>query len=821
MSDTITASGNTREIQSISSGDLIINGDFTADEIFGSGKNIKNISIDNIILGQLNKPLSKSLGGTGNNIYQDNGIIFNDVSNDNNKLNTTYKLKWENTTDTLLINQRDFITDNSNYVIYTSNLLINDIMYYNSNILINDIIFTSNLLINDIKESSNLLINDIRYTSNLLINDIKESSNIISSNMKSYFGNNFATPSNHGVVKIGEGLFVNNSGVISIFQENIDIVPPVIIPHIIHEQIYNGVLKKVIFTYNPMRGTIFDNEKTTDNTFIIGKVLPFWYNFNNDLDKSINSGNMNNSIDNSIVLHGQNNHVTYKPNNKTDLFFEYTPLNTSYLYLNGNNNAYASFKNNVQLEKIYGKGDIGGDSEGITICFWFKIENESGPSVVDKKSLLYFSSEVSSEVSSEENNPSYYIDINVQNNNILTVSLFNLEGIHYSIYDVSLCNNTWKHFIWSISKDGLWNIYINGDEKKRDNTKTYEEDPVKIINSSQNILEVAILKLDSINANYINKYIGKSSIINNTFLKFSISDIRLYNRELINSEIIELYNANNYTKYEIEFKDTNNNTTCNILLIGGGGGGNIYGAGGSSGELKYIESIIRESKHIILVGRGGRGRNIGSNSSFGSIISHGGGSGNITNNNIIDDIVPTSIFYNTTIITKQQNRHIDLNGIGTGGGGGGGSGTEGTSLNGGDGIYDINENQISVNFKTLFDLDINENIGEYNEEDGEIYFAGGGGSEIGGKGGGGKGSLIYNQNIKYNGTNGSGGGGYDNQHAFGGDGIVILKYSKKIIPKTTIMDNILDTSNYILDTSNILIMKIENLLSRIAALESP
>ena len=329
-------------------------------------------------------------------------------------------------------------------------------------------------------------------------------------------------------------------------------------------------------------------------------------------------------------------------------------------------------------------------------------------------------------------------------------------------------------------------------------------------------------KLDSINANYINKYIGKSSIINNTFLKFSISDIRLYNRELINSENVELYNANNYTKYDIEFKDNNNNTKCNILLIGGGGGGGVS-SGGSSGELKYIESIIRESKQIILVGRGGRGRNIGFNSTFGSIISRGGSSDNIINNNIINEIVPTSIFYNTTIITKQQNRHINLNGIGTGGGGG--SGTEGTLLTGGDGIYDINESLISVNLKTLFDLDINENIGEYNQEDEEIYFAGGGSSNIingiGGKGGGGNGSLIYNQNIKYNGTNGSGGGGYDNQYAVGGNGIVILKYSKKIISKTTIMDNILDTSNYILDTSNILIMKIENLLLRIAALEGP
>jgi hypothetical protein len=754
MSDTITASGNTRESLSISSGDLTINGDFTAVEIYGSGKNIKNINIENIILGTLNKPLSKRLGGTGNNIYDDNGIIFNDVSEDNNKLNTSYKLKWDKSINTLLINERDFIVDNSNYVIYSSNLLIND---------------------------------------------IKASSNVISTNIKSFIGNNFATPSNPGVVKIGEGLFVNNSGVISIFQENINIVPPVILPYITQEKILNTEYKKIIFTYNPMRGTTFDNETLIDNTVIIDKILPFWYNFNNSSDKSINSGNMGNGVDNSIVLYGQNNDVIYKPENQKDLYFEYTPLNTSYLYLNGNDNAYASFKDNVKLEKIYDKGGIGGNIEGITICFWFKIENETGDSMINKKSLLYFSS--------EGNNPSYFIDINIQNNNTLSISLFNIGGIVFSIYDENLCDNTWKHFIWSISKDGLWNIYINGDEKKKDNTKTEEEDPVKIINSNQIILQVAILKLDSINANYVFKYIGKSSIINNTYLKFSISDIRLYNRELINSEIIELYNSNNYTKYEIEFKDNNNNTLCNILSIGAGGGGGVSG-GGSSGELKYIESFIREGKQIILVGRGGKGNGIGNNTRFGNIISHGGDSGNIINDSIIDDIIPTSIFYNTIIITKKNNRYIDLNGDDGYGsyGGGGGSGTEGTLLSGGDGIYNINEDLISVNFKSIFDLNIIENIGQYNQEDEKIYFAGGGSRNIidgtGGKGGGGNGGIIYNQNIKYNGTNGSGGGGHGDKYAVGGNGIVILRFLNTIIPRTSIIDNILDSSNYTLDTSN-------------------
>jgi len=758
MSDTITASGNTRESLSISSGDLTINGDFTADEIYGSGKNIKNISIDNIILGTLNKPLSKRLGGTGNNIYEDNGIIFNDVSEDNNKLNTTYKLKWDKSINTLLINERDFITDNSNYVIYSSNLLIND---------------------------------------------ITQSSNIISTNIKSYIGNNFATPSNPGVVKIGEGLFVNNAGVISIFQENINIVPPVILPYITQEQILNTEYKKIIFTYNPMRGTTFDNETLIDNTVIIGKILPFWYNFNNISDKSINSGNTGNSADNSIILYGQNenaiNDVIYKPENQKDLYFEYTPLNTNYLYLNGNESAYASFKDAVMLEKIYDKGGIGGNIEGITICFWFKIENETGDAIINNKSLLYFSS--------EGNNPSYFIDINIQNNNTLSVSLFNIGGIVFTIYDENLCDNTWKHFIWSISKDGLWKIYINGDEKKRDNTKTHEEDPVKIINSSQIILPVAILKIDSINANYIFKYIGRSSFSNNnTYLNFSISDIRLYNRELINSEIIELYNSNNYTKYDIDFKDNNNNTLCNILSIGAGGGGSVSG-GGSSGELKYIESFIREGKQIILVGRGGKGNGIGNNTRFGNIISHGGDSGNIINDSIIDDIIPTSIFYNTIIITKKNNRYIHLDGEG-GEGGGGGSGAAGTLLSGGDGIYNINENLISVNFKSLFDLNINENIGVYNHEDNNIYFAGGGSKNIingkGGKGGGGNGSIFYNQAIKYNGTNCSGGGGYNDKYATGGNGIVILRLLNTIIPRTSIIDNILDSSNYTLDTSNII-----------------
>jgi len=735
MSDTITASGNTRETFAISTSDLTINGDFTADEIFGSGKNITNISIDNIVIGTLNKPLSKSLGGTGNNIYTDNGIVFNDVTSDNNKLNTTYKLKWDKSINALLINERDFIVDNSNYVIYSSNQLIND---------------------------------------------IKESSNIISTNIKSYIINNLATPSNPGVVKIGTGLFVNNSGVISIFPENINIIPPVIIPYMNAEQIFDTEYKKLIFTYNPMRGTTFDTEKLIDDTLIIGKILPLWYNFNNNSDKSINSGNLGNSEVNSIVLNGDTvNNAIYKPLNKKDLHFEYTPLNSNYLYLNGNNNTYASFKENMLIEKIYGEGGIGGETEGITICFWFKIEDVDNSSI--KKSILYFSS--------EGNNPNYFIDINVIGN-LFTVSLFNVGGIFFSINDENLCNNTWKHFCWSISATGLWNIYIDGDEKIRN---VNIDENINIVNSIGDSLSTAIIKIDSENANYINKYIGKSSILNDSYLKFSISDIRFYNRELIDYEIIELYNADKNTEYNIEFKD-NNNTKCDILLIGGGGGGNHNG-GGSSGELKYINNVtIGINQYVIKVARGGKGGNVGNNTFFDSIISRGGSTGSVQNNVSISSstISNESIFYNN-ITTKKNNGYI--------GGGGGGSGTAGTLSSGGEGIYSINENEIFVNFKTLFDLPTNNSIGEYNSNDDNVYFGGGGSiimnNGIGGIGGGGYGSVLYSEIIKYHGTNGSGGGGYGTSYAFGGDGIIILRFLNTIIPVMSITDYILDTSNII------------------------
>ena len=95
MSDSITPSGTTRTAFSISTNDLEINGDVTAGKFIGSGEKITNINVDAINTGNA---LNKLFGGTNNNSYIHQGLIFNNNStygNDNKFLSST-KIRWDN-----------------------------------------------------------------------------------------------------------------------------------------------------------------------------------------------------------------------------------------------------------------------------------------------------------------------------------------------------------------------------------------------------------------------------------------------------------------------------------------------------------------------------------------------------------------------------------------------------------------------------------------------------------------------------------------------------------------------------------------------------
>ena len=529
MADSITASGTTRAAFSISTNDLSINGDVTAGRLIGSGEKITNLNIDNIKRGN---PLARIYGGTNNHVYEPSGIIFNGVNND--KFKTSKMLRWDEQDNVLYINNNDFIRDNSNLILNTSNILINNI-----------------------GSSSNIILSDVKsYIENTL-------------GIDNTTGIPVATATRAGIVKVGEGLFVSSSGVISILPEVIEINEPSFFPHVEYSNIPGTEYKSFILTYNPSRGTTYDIDINTNE---IKEQLTFWYNFtniNNTLTNIFNSGNTNviTPINTNIILKGTS---TLKPTNLNELKFEYTPLNTKYLFLDGSEGTHdiegthAIFGDDVEIQKIYGTGGIGGEYLGITFAFWFKCDMQTEIEIERPKSLFFFGG-----------NTNYYIEISIFNISI-EIKLFNFGSFSHTIQDSNLFTNKWNHLTWSISANGDWSIYINGLKitnaviKRGDQLLTDVD--ISTLNKEQ-------LKIQT-DAEYNLKYIGRSRWSTNSYLKCSLSDIRIYNKELNNTDVFELYNLNNYTQYFLSFNDIKNNTKCDILSIGGGGGSSS-GIGGS------------------------------------------------------------------------------------------------------------------------------------------------------------------------------------------------------------------------------------------------
>ena len=232
MSDSITPSGTTRTAFSISTNDLEINGDVTAGKFIGSGEKITNINVDAINTGNA---LSKLFGGTNNNSYIHQGLIFNNNSeygNDNKFLSST-KIRWDNQANILYINDKNFINDTSNHVISTSNILINYI-----------------------ESSSNHIISNI-------LNHIETTLGIDNTN-----GIPIASDIRPGVVKVGEGLFMSQDGFLSIIPEAVQITTPTIIPQMDYQNLQQtrvkSIYKKFIFTYNHNRGKTFDLDPLTN-----------------------------------------------------------------------------------------------------------------------------------------------------------------------------------------------------------------------------------------------------------------------------------------------------------------------------------------------------------------------------------------------------------------------------------------------------------------------------------------------------------------------------------------------------------------------------
>ena len=640
-------------------------------------------------------------------------------------------------------------------------------------------------------KSSNSIIETIKNTSNNIIKEIKNTiqSNIFIENVQ---GIPKGSKTNYGIYKVGEGIFVNN-GVLSIAPAPIVIKEPSVEPKLIPSIIEDTTYEKFIFKYDPNRGTTFE---VNDNS-----ILQYHFNFNEITDVNNNIKSIGIQKNNIIINNITNVFLEPTINKK----YEYTPLDNNYLYFDGELNSFAQFDSNFNMYNIYSVNLIeGGPEIGITFSFWFKTHSFIH---VDKFLFSFSNSNINT----------YRFEIKIIKSgefNHLAVNIRQGTDNEHIISDVKIYINTWYHFVWTIDGNQYptWGLYVN-----------YQNNPNQIYEKLLfNRIGIAI------NSDYSIKNIGKATHKSNTNLRFSISDIRIYNKVLNKTDITELYKLDEYTQYKISFNDPNY-TTCDILLIGGGGGGTNEGGGGA-GELIFIDNAIFEEKeYVIKVGRGGAGRvteiingnntilqknTKGINTVFGNIIVNGGGSASVLsgkggsgsgnggtlklNTNVND--------FNYRKIYFKGNDGYQING------GGGGSGSIGKIYDGGDGIGTIEDiiNNTTYNFGELFDLLNDDDIGYYNANSDLIFFAGGGGSNInnsyGGLGGGGDGSSDYIENINYKGqkNTGSGGGGYNNHGYSGGSGIVLLRYLQTEIISSGIGNQLIITSNNLLSKINAL-----------------
>jgi hypothetical protein len=272
----------------------------------------------------------------------------------------------------------------------------------------------------------------------------------------------------------------------------------------------------------------------------------------------------------------------------------------------------------------------------------------------------------------------------------------------------------------------------------------------------------------------------------------------------------------NQTSYTINFPESK---ICDILIVGGGAsGGGDQGGGGGAGGLVYLTNENLVGSYNITVGNGGLGvatqGNNGYDSSFGTFIAKGGGTG--------------GHYFNGTV----ANRRFGVSGGSGGGGGGialgtnatGGTSTQLTYLDASSnrrgwgnsgGAAGANQSQLYCGGGGGADLaggnatnsvpGIGGNGKQINITGVNQYYAGGGGGSardgigtiggVGGLGGGGNGAHDYlnlvnpaNGNPGKDGlpNTGGGGGGITRGEGIpagnGGSGIVIIRYPRKLIP---------------------------------------
>jgi hypothetical protein len=842
MANSITPAGTSRSLFGVATGDIVTGGSITGASFIGVGNTITNLSANNITSGKL----GIARGGTGNSSFINNAVLFNR----DNQLTSDNNLLWENSI--LTINNRDFLSDTSNYISSETNKLEERIT--NTDSVVSEIITTS------LKDTNANVSNYIVSTSNILIEYIKteQANNLIYP----------ATTRTLGGVQIGSGIYVNATGVISLTPEIIYILPPVIENNVLaFTSVPSTDYYVCKFTYNSSIGTTFDRGNASS------AILPVWCKFTEDSDNLYilgvngidsqgsniiiydgirrikNSGYMGNLLTN-LELYGDVNvrPLAYLRN------IEYMPLDTTYLEFNYivpsvpitepptlpvlPPPSFGKFESEFDINSIFRTYS----NWALTMSLWLKVKLYGGEIIIV-------------EFSNNDSINSRKLNINYADNKLT----FYMDKIKEPVSTIqNIFMNTWYHISWSIERRETTIeiiVYING-----------------VLRDLQNFANSYIATLG------FNKYIKNtlSSEANTTSFNFCVSDFKIYNYALDDDEKKELYSMNEYTKYIVDFKDTTR-TICDIMAYGGGGGGcgGNSNYGGGAGKLVYVnDAYIGSGEKTIKVGRGGSAFYSNSNqfatrgkdTSFESLVADGGGavmnkifdyqvSSNIlyiSNYTLYQASAPTipinKIFVSNYILTTTYTCNMASNiigGCGSGnygspsltgisddirrlvgntsniyfrgnaGGeyGGGGIGSAGTQVNGGEGLFGLNLANINLDTDRYFNYSEAINFkDDFNMTDdligGQAYIGcGGAGSNLT-TGVGGVSRLGYNA------IHSGCGGNYGEN---GKHGALLLRYLAKI-DKKIVPGFVGETSNYVQSSSNNLILYVNSLMGMSGAL---
>ena len=407
---------------------------------------------------------------------------------------------------------------------------------------------------------------------------------------------------------------------------------------------------------------------------------------------------------------------------KTLLYNLYPEIDTTNLFAHYifNNNINDSGKNNINLientsgDIIYNSNDIYLNNKYLysevielsnsefSISVWFKNYNNTNNIILFRQGNT---NTTNTNLYIGYNNSKYYIDF--YNNRLETIAISN--------------NSDWSHLVFIVKENNNREIWINGKLTAYD----YNTD---FFNTTYNLFKIG----ESINGYLKELYIYKKVLTSNEIIDLYntnyISLYDMYSDKKYNIMTFK-YNPNNdngsgQTEYTINFPQ---NTECDILIVAGGGAGGHQnaGGGGAGGVIFIAKHILPSGSYIVNVGDGAtRGpRNPHPNSQRTSVY-------------------PAGKRGNNSTLTSIDDSSMEWIAIGGGNGGGddyygvpGGSGGGGAddSNNGGPGI------SVQASHGTLYN-----NIGTHYGNDGGDGRTGGNG--YAGAGGGGAGEKGFNNN---------------------------------------------------------------------------